>query len=213
MARQKCVMSAMLQQLDPVTVLTNFNKIAAAGKEIVATDIPTSRVDTMMDLAMKAKAKPLATLGFVPPTIYPGDPNFDKIHRMVAAKIHRPQRRRTTRRPHRRRAGGRIRGTQSGRASRVEPALSTEAEQPTTTKKTTSASNADEWARSARPESTTFGRGSPNLRRFGRTREARESPRSAGDVTSPPRWQVAKNEAGDLSRSASSSTSGPGSGS
>ena len=63
MARQKCVMSAMLQQLDPVTVLTNFNQIAAAGKEIVATDIPTSRVDTMMDLAMKAKAKPIATLG------------------------------------------------------------------------------------------------------------------------------------------------------
>jgi LCP family protein required for cell wall assembly len=87
MARQKCVMSAMLQQLDPVTVLTNFNQIASAGKEIVATDIPTSRVDTMLDLAMKAKAKPLATLGFVPPTIYPGDPNFDKMHEMVATKV------------------------------------------------------------------------------------------------------------------------------
>jgi polyisoprenyl-teichoic acid--peptidoglycan teichoic acid transferase len=87
MARQKCVMSAMLQQLDPVTVLTNFNQIASAGKEIVATDIPTSRVDTMMDLAMKAKAKPLATLGFVPPKIYPGDPNFDTMHKMVAAKV------------------------------------------------------------------------------------------------------------------------------
>ena len=87
MARQKCVMSAMLQQLDPVTVLTNFNKIAAAGKEIVATDIPTNRVDTMLDLAMKAKAKPISTIAFVPPTVYPGDPNFDKIHRMVADEI------------------------------------------------------------------------------------------------------------------------------
>lgn len=87
MARQKCVMSAMLQQLDPVTVLTNFNQIASAGKEIVATDIPTSSVDTMLDLAMKAKAKPLATLGFVPPTIYPGDPNFAKMHKLVADKI------------------------------------------------------------------------------------------------------------------------------
>ncbi|GAA3607175.1 LCP family protein [Microlunatus ginsengisoli] len=87
MARQKCVMSAMLQQLDPVTVLTNFNQIAAAGKEIVATDIPTSRVDTMLDLAMKAKAKPISTLAFVPPTVYPGAPNFDKVHTMVAKKI------------------------------------------------------------------------------------------------------------------------------
>jgi LCP family protein required for cell wall assembly len=87
MARQKCVMSAMLQQLDPVTVLTNFNKIAAAGKQIVATDIPTNRVDTMLDLAMKAKAKPISTIAFVPPTVYPGDPDFGKIHQMVAAEI------------------------------------------------------------------------------------------------------------------------------
>ncbi len=87
MARQKCVMSAMLQQLDPVTVLSNFNQIAAAGKEIVATDIPTTRIDTMLGLAMKAKSTPLATLGFVPPTIYPGEANFAKMHKMVAAKI------------------------------------------------------------------------------------------------------------------------------
>jgi polyisoprenyl-teichoic acid--peptidoglycan teichoic acid transferase len=87
MARQKCVMSAMLQQLDPVTVLTNFNQIASAGKEIVATDIPTSRVDTMLDLAMKAKHEPVSTVAFVPPTIYPGSPDYAKIHAMVAQKI------------------------------------------------------------------------------------------------------------------------------
>ena len=40
MARQKCVMSAMLNQLDPMTVLTNFNKIAAAGKRILGTEHP-----------------------------------------------------------------------------------------------------------------------------------------------------------------------------
>jgi LCP family protein required for cell wall assembly len=87
MARQKCVMSAMLQQLDPITVLTNFNQIAAAGKEIVATDIPTSRVDTMLDLAMKAKQKPVSTLALVPPAVHPGDPDFAKIHQMVAARL------------------------------------------------------------------------------------------------------------------------------
>ena len=41
--RQKCVMTAMLDQLDPVTVLTKFNKIAAASKRVVATDIPAGR--------------------------------------------------------------------------------------------------------------------------------------------------------------------------
>lgn len=87
MARQKCVMTAMLKQLDPLTVLTNFNEIAAAGKEIVETDIPPRKIDTMVELALKAKEKPIASVAFVPPVIYPGSPDIAKMHRMVASKI------------------------------------------------------------------------------------------------------------------------------
>jgi LCP family protein required for cell wall assembly len=87
MARQKCVMSAMLNQLDPMTVLTKFNQIAAAGKEIVATDIPTSTINTLMQLALKAKKLPISSLSFVPPLVYPGSPNFTVIHAAVQAKI------------------------------------------------------------------------------------------------------------------------------
>ena len=87
MARQKCVMTAMLKQLDPVTVLTNFNKIAAAGKQVVETDIPPNKVDTMVNLALKAKEKPIASVSFVPPAIYPGSPDIAKMHSMVAKKI------------------------------------------------------------------------------------------------------------------------------
>lgn len=91
MARQKCVMTAMLKQLDPVTVLANFNKIAAAGKEIVETDIPPNKIDTMVELAMKAKEKPISSVAFVPPVIYPGSPDFPKMHTMVATKIAKSQ--------------------------------------------------------------------------------------------------------------------------
>jgi polyisoprenyl-teichoic acid--peptidoglycan teichoic acid transferase len=87
MARQKCVMTAMLKQLDPVTVLTNFNQIASAGKEIVETDIPPRKIDTLMELALKAKEKPISSVAFVPPVIYPGSPDFGKMHKMVATKI------------------------------------------------------------------------------------------------------------------------------
>ena len=76
MARQKCVMTAMLKQLDPVTVLTNFNQIASAGKEIVETDIPPRKIDTLMELALKAKEKPISSVAFIPPVIYPGSPDF-----------------------------------------------------------------------------------------------------------------------------------------
>jgi LCP family protein required for cell wall assembly len=86
--RQKCVMNAMLNQLDPVTVLTKFNGIASASKEIVATDIPGSQVSTMLDLAQKAKTKPVGSLAIVPPLLKkPADPDFPKIQAAIAEQI------------------------------------------------------------------------------------------------------------------------------
>jgi LCP family protein required for cell wall assembly len=87
MIRQKCVMNAMLKQLDPVTVLKNFNQIAAAGKQVVATDIPTSTINTMMELALKARQLPVSNVAIVPPMIQPGAPDFGVIRRAVNNKI------------------------------------------------------------------------------------------------------------------------------
>jgi polyisoprenyl-teichoic acid--peptidoglycan teichoic acid transferase len=87
MVRQKCVMNAMLDQLDPATLLTNFNQIAAAGKEVVATSVPTSEINTMMDLALKAKRLPTSSLAVVPPLIQPGAPDFAVIRSAVTDKI------------------------------------------------------------------------------------------------------------------------------
>lgn len=87
MVRQKCVMNAMLDQLDPATVLTKFNKIASAGKEVVATNVPTSEINTMMELALKTKQLPTSSLAVVPPLIQPGEPDFAVIRSAVAKKI------------------------------------------------------------------------------------------------------------------------------
>ena len=85
--RQKCVMTAMLDQLDPVTVLTKFNKIAAASKRVVATDIPAGDVNTMLDLALKAKKLPVSSVALMPPLINPGKPDMARARRAVADKI------------------------------------------------------------------------------------------------------------------------------
>ncbi|MBM7799757.1 LCP family protein required for cell wall assembly [Microlunatus panaciterrae] len=87
MVRQKCVMNAMLNQLDPMTVLTKFNQIAAAGKEIVETDVPSSEISTLMDLALKARQLPVSSVAFVPPLVYPGNPKFDVVRATVQKKI------------------------------------------------------------------------------------------------------------------------------
>jgi LCP family protein required for cell wall assembly len=87
MARQKCVMNAMLQQLSPRTVITKFEKIAAASTELITTDLPASELGRFAELAMKARSKPVSTVSFVPPAINTGSPDIEKIHRMVQDAI------------------------------------------------------------------------------------------------------------------------------
>ena len=69
MARQKCVMNAMLHQLSPQTVVTNFEKIAkaseAAGHHRPARLASSAR---SCELALKARSQPVRTVSFVPPT-------------------------------------------------------------------------------------------------------------------------------------------------
>lgn len=90
-ARQKCVMSAMLNQLDPVTVVANFKTIATAGKEIMTTSVPPSQLGPLSDLALKAKQLPLSTVAFTPPLVFPGSPDFELIRRTVKSKITRAE--------------------------------------------------------------------------------------------------------------------------
>jgi LCP family protein required for cell wall assembly len=87
MARQKCVMNAMLHQVSPETVLTKFEKIAKASQQMISTDIPASEVDTFMGLALKAKSQPVATLSLVPPLIDTAHPRIGLIQRRVKAVI------------------------------------------------------------------------------------------------------------------------------
>jgi polyisoprenyl-teichoic acid--peptidoglycan teichoic acid transferase len=87
MARQKCVMNAMLHQISPQTVLTNFEKIAKASSQMISTDIPASEVDRFMALALKAKSQPVSTLSLVPPLINTAEPNIGLIKRKVVAAV------------------------------------------------------------------------------------------------------------------------------
>lgn len=87
MARQKCVMNAMLNQLDPVTVVTKFQAIAGAGKQIVETDVPTAEMDRLMTLALKARETKVMSVAFVPPLVQPGSPDFAVIRDTVRTKV------------------------------------------------------------------------------------------------------------------------------
>ncbi|HNI69776.1 MAG TPA: LCP family protein [Marmoricola sp.] len=95
MARQKCVMSAMLTQLSPQTVVTKFGDIAAASEDLVSTNLPASQLSTFIPLALKAKNQKIKTVSFVPPQINTGRPDIKKIQQMVRTAIDPPRKKAT----------------------------------------------------------------------------------------------------------------------
>lgn len=87
MARQREVEQAMLAQLDPMTVLTHFNEIAKAGKQLLKTDIPSDMIPTFIDLALKAKSQGIESLELVPPQYDMIHPNFSAIRANIKKAI------------------------------------------------------------------------------------------------------------------------------
>ena len=87
MARQKCVMNAMLEQVSPQTAVRNFSDIAAASSEMLSTNLPSSEFATFVSLALKARDQKISSLSLVPPLINTGDPDIKLVKRKVAEAI------------------------------------------------------------------------------------------------------------------------------
>ncbi len=91
MARQKCVMSAMLRQISPQTALANFEAIAKASSAMVSTNIPASEVDRFISLALKARGQKVSTVSLVPPMVVTAHPDIRKIRKLVNNAIARAE--------------------------------------------------------------------------------------------------------------------------
>ncbi|WP_231618842.1 LCP family protein [Nonomuraea sp. SBT364] len=87
MRRQRCVLGALLDQADPATVLTRFNQVAAATKELIQTDIPRDMLTHLVPLAMKVQQAEVTSIQFVPPLINTGSPDWDKIRTLTRKEI------------------------------------------------------------------------------------------------------------------------------
>ncbi|WP_129662260.1 LCP family protein [Rothia uropygialis] len=89
-ARQRCVQSAMLKQLDPGTLLTRFQDISDAGQKIIETDIPENQLPSFVDLGLKSKDHDLIQYGMAPPYFaeeFPTYPDFDKFQSSISKVI------------------------------------------------------------------------------------------------------------------------------
>lgn len=89
-ARQQCIQQAMINQLNPATVLSKFESIANAGTKVVESNISASQLGSFVDLAMKGKGQPVSRLVIGPPDFpadFPTYPDFDQIHAKVQGAL------------------------------------------------------------------------------------------------------------------------------
>ncbi|GIH98148.1 LCP family protein [Planobispora takensis] len=87
MGRQKCLMNAVAEQADPVTVIRSFERLAEAAASAVSTDIPRELLPALITLAGKVKTAKIESLQFVPPLISTADPDYHLIRRKVTAAL------------------------------------------------------------------------------------------------------------------------------
>ncbi|MEO5576920.1 MAG: LCP family protein, partial [Gaiellaceae bacterium] len=64
MARQRCFLSAMADQLDPVRALRNFGSLARTIETNVRTDIPLNRLPSLVRLVSSVDSRETLTVTF-----------------------------------------------------------------------------------------------------------------------------------------------------
>lgn len=92
MRRQRELQEAILAQTTPQNVLAHFQEVAAAGTNIVETDLPQGLIaPTLVNLALKAKDQPVQTLELTPEGgVDEFEPDYDQVKQMVKDKLHPP---------------------------------------------------------------------------------------------------------------------------
>ncbi|NLE96835.1 MAG: LCP family protein [Propionibacterium sp.] len=88
MQRQKCVISAMVNQLDPQLVATRFVELSRAGKDLLVTDVGRADIVELVDLGLKARNREISSVNFNPPLVpNTAFPDFDHIRATVEEYI------------------------------------------------------------------------------------------------------------------------------
>ena len=90
MDRQRCMINAIIDAADPMTLLSRYQQIAATTQDIVSTDIPQSVVGDFADLALKIKDTGMQSVVFDDSVIRPAYPDFDLIRTMVQDSLTAP---------------------------------------------------------------------------------------------------------------------------
>lgn len=92
MDRQRCVIAAMIKQVNPANLITKYEAVASASQNIISTDIPRQVLPQFVDLGLKVQQANVRSLTFNRDNGFISeDPDFDLVRRQVDETIGRAQ--------------------------------------------------------------------------------------------------------------------------
>ena len=85
------MISALIDEADPMTLLRRYQALAEAGKEIVRTDIPKKLLPAFVELGLRVKGKPVRSIAFVTSDeFFSGDPDYAWVQSSVRRALQSP---------------------------------------------------------------------------------------------------------------------------
>ena len=91
MQRQRCMLSAIVAEARPATLIRRYTALATASRQIVRTDLPQTLLPALVDLARKMKDHDVRSVVFTPSQRFHSyDPDFDWIHGVVRRALAPP---------------------------------------------------------------------------------------------------------------------------
>jgi LCP family protein required for cell wall assembly len=92
MRRQRCLMAAVIDRANPMTLLTRYDRILEAGREIVQTDIPGHLLPAFVDLGFEVKDAKIRSVVFERSDEFsPEAPDYEWLHQQVRAAIEKSE--------------------------------------------------------------------------------------------------------------------------
>jgi len=88
--RQRCLVGALIDQVNPVTMLSKYPDLARVAKDNVSTDLQVSQLPAWVDLIQRVQKGSITSLTFSLNNLSPANPDFAKIRRMVQDAISAP---------------------------------------------------------------------------------------------------------------------------
>lgn len=90
MKRQRCLIGAILDQVNPVTMLGKYPALAQVAKENITTDVKVSDLPAWVELVQRIQKGSIHSVAFTEEVINPSNPNFEKMRTLVQQAITEP---------------------------------------------------------------------------------------------------------------------------